>query len=122
MQARIKMAEEQGKFDVAKALRAEQVQLYRDATKAAESESQFVRTLGLSKQKLLAEVEKEAGVDARARLAAAITIMEETLDPKEKERLTRQIALEYLPIIRKDVPPANQGGVDTSGFRVLSTE
>jgi hypothetical protein len=122
MQARIKMAEEQGKFDVAKALRAEQVQLYRDATKAAESESQFVRTLGLSKQRLLAEVEKEAGVDARARLAAAITIMEETLDPKEKERLTRQIALEYLPIIRKDVPPANQGGVDTSGFRVLSTE
>ena len=60
MQARIKMAEEQGKFDVAKALRAEQVQLYRDSTKAAADESQFVRTLGLSKQKLLAEVEKEA--------------------------------------------------------------
>ncbi len=122
MQARIKMAEEQGKFDVAKALRAEQVQLYRDATKAAESESQFVRTLGLSKQKLLAEVEKEAGVDARARLAASITIMEETLDPTEKARLTQQIAAEYLPIIRKNVPPANQGGMDTSGFRVLSTE
>ena len=122
MQARIKMAEEQGKFDVAKALRAEQVQLYRDSTKAAADESQFVRTLGLSKQKLLAEIEKEAGVDARARLAASITIMEETLDPAEKARLTQQIAAEYLPMIRKNVPPANQGGMDTSGFRVLSTE
>ena len=114
MQARIKMAEEQGKFDVAKALRAEQVQLYRDATKAAESESQFVRTLGLSKQKLLAEVEKEAGVDARAKLAAAITIMEETLDPKEKERLTRQIAIKYLPMIRKGVVANDQSG-ETQG-------
>ena len=97
MQARIKMAEEQGKFDVAKALRAEQVQLYRDATKAAEGESQFVRTLGLSKQKLLAEVEKEAGVDARAKLSAAISIMEQELNPEKKQRMIERIARQYLP-------------------------
>ena len=110
MQARIKMAEEQGKFDVAKALRAEQVQLYRDATKAAESESQFVRTLGLSKQKLLAEVEKEAGVDARAKLAAAISIMEEEIDPKKKQRLIDRIARQYLPMLNQGVIANNQSG------------
>jgi len=123
MQARIKMAEEQGKFDVAKALRAEQVQLYRDATKAAAGESQFVRTLGLSKQKLLAEVEKEAGVDARAKLAAAISIMEQEINPEKKQRMIDRIAIQYLPLLNQGVVANDQsGGVDTSGFRVLSTE
>ena len=110
MQARIKMAEEQGKFDLAKALRAEQVQLYRDATKAESDESQFVRTLGLSKQKLLAEVEKEAGVDARAKLAAAISIMEEEIDPKKKQRLIDRIARQYLPMLNQGVIANNQSG------------
>ena len=114
MQARIKMAEEQGKFDVAKALRAEQVQLYRDATKAAESESQFVRTLGLSKQKLLAEVEKEAGVDARAKLAAAISIMEQELNPEKKQRMIERIATQYLPMLSQGVVAGDQS-VGTQG-------
>jgi hypothetical protein len=110
MQARIKMAEEQGKFDVAKALRAEQVQLYRDATKAAEGESQFVRTLGLSKQKLLAEVEKEAGVDARAKLSAAISIMEQELNPEKKQRMIERIARQYLPLLGQGVIANDQSG------------
>lgn len=110
MQARIKMAEEQGKFDVAKALRAEQVQLYRDATKAAEGESQFVRTLGLSKQKLLAEVEKEAGVDARAKLSAAISIMEQELNPEKKQRMIERIATQYLPLLGQGVIANDQSG------------
>ena len=114
MQARIKMAEEQGKFDVAKALRAEQVQLYRDATKAAESESQFVRTLGLSKQKLLAEVEKEAGVDARAKLSAAISIMEQELNPEKKQRMIERIARQYLPLLGQGVIANDQSG-ETQG-------
>lgn len=114
MQARIKMAEEQGKFDVAKALRAEQVQLYRDATKAAAGESQFVRTLGLSKQKLLAEVEKEAGVDARAKLAAAISIMEQEINPEKKQRMIDRIAIQYLPLLNQGVVANDQSG-ETQG-------
>ena len=114
MQARIKMAEEQGKFDVAKALRAEQVQLYRDSTKAAADESQFVRTLGLSKQKLLAEVEKEAGVDARAKLAAAISIMEQELNPEKKQRMIERIAIQYLPMLSQGVVAGDQS-VGTQG-------
>ncbi len=110
MQARIKMAEEQGKFDVAKALRAEQVQLYRDSTKAAADESQFVRTLGLSTKKLLAEIEKEAGVDARAKLAAAISIMEEEIDPEKKQRLIDRIAIQYLPMLNQGVIANDQSG------------
>ena len=108
MQARIKMAEEQGKFELAKALRAEQVQLYRDATKAAAGESQFVRTLGLSKQRLLAEVEKEAGVAERAKLAALISILEEETDPREKQRLINRIGEQYLPILNQGVTANNQ--------------
>ena len=111
MQTRIKMAEEQGKFDVAKALRAEQVQLYRDATKAASGESQFVRTLGLSTQKLLAEIEKEAGVDARAKLAAAISIMEEELNPDKKQRLIDKIASTYLPLLSGGAVANSQSGL-----------
>ena len=114
MQARIKMAEEQGKFDVAKALRAEQVQLYRDATKAAESESQFVRTLGMSTQKLLADIEKEAGVDARAKLAAAISIMEQEINPEKKQRLIDRIAVQYLPLLNQGVVANDQSG-ETQG-------
>lgn len=110
MQARIKMAEEQGKFDVAKALRAEQVQLYRDSTKAAADESQFVRTLGLSTKKLLAEIEKEAGVDARAKLAAAISIMEEEIDPEKKQRLIDRIAIQYLPMLNQGAIANDQSG------------
>lgn len=111
MQTRIKMAEEQGKFDVAKALRAEQVQLYRDATKAASGESQFVRTLGLSTQKLLAEIEKEAGVDARAKLAAAISIMEQELNPDKKQRLIDKIASTYLPLLSGGAVANSQSGL-----------
>ena len=59
---------------------------------------------------LRARLPGQAGVDARAKLAAAISIMEEEIDPEKKQRLIDRIAIQYLPMLNQGVIANDQSG------------
>lgn len=123
MQTRIKMAEEQGKFDTAKALRA-------DALKEAQFEATFglkagelEQTLKIARERIASEGNTERGRALRARYNALnelVARMQAQGVYKNEEAINAQIKeLQRLLGVEVKEAPSETG---TSGFTVLSTE
>jgi len=123
LQTRIKMAEEQGKFDTAKTLRA-------DALKEAQFEATFglkagelEQTLKIARERIASEGNTERGRALRARYNALnelVARMQAQGVYKNDEAINAQIKeLQRLLGVEVKEVPSETG---TSGFTVLSTE
>ena len=123
LQTRIKMAEEQGRFDTAKALRA-------DALKEAQFEAtlglkagELEQTLKIARERIASEGNTEAGRKVRAEYNALLELiarMQAQGVYKNEEAINAQIR-RVQQMLGVEVEPM-PSETDTSGYVVLSTE
>ena len=123
LQTRIKMAEEQGRFDTAKALRA-------DALKEAQFEAtlglkagELEQTLKIARERIASEGNTEAGRKVRAEYNALLELiarMQAQGVYKNDEAINAQIR-RVQQMLGVEVEPM-PSETDTSGYVVLSTE
>jgi hypothetical protein len=126
LQTRIKMAEEQGKFDTAKALRADAVKASQFESTMGFKQSELNQTLKIAEDRIKAEGDTEKGRALRAKYTALLDyvsrLQSEPGVPKESTLRNIQSALSQLEGLLGIYSSDTKVSPDTSGFRVVGTE